>query len=62
MQKYEVKDHEPSYLPDGKKWKLVWSDEFDGTELDTTKWDYRLAMMGRRREARRKFQRSFFYI
>ena len=48
MQKYEVKDHEPSYLPDGKKWKLVWSDEFDGTELDTTKWDYRLAMMGKR--------------
>ena len=48
MPKYEVKDHEPSYLPDGKKWKLVWSDEFDGTELDTTKWDYRLAMMGKR--------------
>ena len=33
MNKYEVKEHEPSYLPDGE-WKLVWSDEFDGTELD----------------------------
>src|SRR5688572_15894883 len=20
-------------------WKLVWSDEFDGTEIDRTKWD-----------------------
>jgi len=48
MQKYEVAGHEPSYLPDGKKWKLVWNDEFDGTELDMTKWDYRLNMMGKR--------------
>ncbi len=48
MQKYEVSGHVPSYLPDGKNWKLVWSDEFDGTELDMTKWDYRLCMMGKR--------------
>ncbi len=48
MQKYEIKDHVPSFLPDGKKWKLVWSDEFDGTELDRSKWDYRLNMMGNR--------------
>ncbi len=47
MRKFEVANHEPSYLPNGK-WKLVWSDEFDGTELDTTKWDYRLNMMGKR--------------
>ncbi|MDY3928573.1 MAG: glycoside hydrolase family 16 protein [Clostridia bacterium] len=47
MKKFEVKDHEPSYLPEGE-WKLVWSDEFDGTELDRTKWDYRLHMMGKR--------------
>ena len=33
MQKFEVKDHEPSFLPEGN-WKLVWADEFDGTELD----------------------------
>lgn len=47
MQKYEVENHAPSFLPEGKKWKLVWNDEFDGTELDTTKWDYRLSMMGK---------------
>jgi len=46
VKKYEIKDHEPSLLPDDKKWKFVWNDEFDGTELDTTKWDYRLHMMG----------------
>ncbi|MDA3923375.1 MAG: glycoside hydrolase family 16 protein [Kiritimatiellae bacterium] len=28
-------------LPKGKKWKLVWSDEFNGTELDKTKWGFR---------------------
>lgn len=50
MQKYEVSGNVPSYLPDGKKWKLVWNDEFDGTELDMTKWDYRLYMMGKRHE------------
>ena len=48
MQKYHVEDHETSLLPDGGKWKLVWSDEFDGTELDRTKWDFRLYMMGKR--------------
>ena len=26
MNKFEVKDHEPSFLPEGE-WKLVWSDE-----------------------------------
>ena len=34
---YEVPGHVPSYLPEGKKWKLVWADEFDGTELDMGK-------------------------
>ena len=23
-----------------KEWKLIWSDEFDGNELDRSKWDY----------------------
>lgn len=41
-------EHAPSLLPDGTKWTLVWNDEFDGTELDRTKWDYRLSMMGKR--------------
>lgn len=46
MKKYEVEAHEPSLLPDGE-WKMVWSDEFDGRELNTSKWDYRLSMMGK---------------
>ncbi len=25
--------------PAGKTWKMVWHDEFDGTKLDTTKWE-----------------------
>lgn len=45
MNTYEVKDHVPSILPEGKKFELVWADEFDGTELDSSKWDYRLSMM-----------------
>ena len=48
MKKFEVKDHAPSLVPEGKEWKLVWADEFDGTELDRSKWDYRLSMMGKR--------------
>jgi len=46
MKKYQINNYEPSWLPDGKEWNLIWSDEFDGAELDTTKWDYRLSMMG----------------
>jgi len=26
--------------PKGKAWALVWADEFDGAEIDTTKWNY----------------------
>lgn len=47
MQKYEVAGHEPSFLPEGYNWKLAWNDEFDGTQLDESKWDYRLSMMGK---------------
>ena len=46
MQKYEVEGYEPSFLPDGKKWKPVWSDEFDGERLDTDKWSFRLNYWG----------------
>ena len=46
MNKFEIKNHEPSLLPEGN-WKLVWSDEFDGNELDRTKWDFRLNFWGR---------------
>ncbi len=51
MQTFEVKDHAPSLLPEGKTWKLAFADEFDGTELDRTKWDYRLHMMQKRHPA-----------
>lgn len=47
MKKYDVKDHEPSYLPEDGEWNLVWSDEFDGTELDRTKWNFRLNFWGK---------------
>lgn len=47
MKEFEVANHEPSLLPDGE-WNLVWADEFDGTELDTTKWSYRYHMAGKR--------------
>lgn len=50
MKKFEVKNHEPNFLPDGD-WELAWADEFDGTELDSTKWDYRTSMMGREHPA-----------
>lgn len=39
-----------SQLPEGKKWKLVWNDEFDGKELDRTKWDFRLHIMQTRHQ------------
>lgn len=51
MQKYVVENHEESWLPEGKNFKLVWSDEFDGTKLDRTKWDYRMSMMGKYHES-----------
>ena len=41
MKKFEVENHEPSLLPEGYNWELVWGDEFDGTELDESKWMYR---------------------
>lgn len=43
-----VSGHEPSMLPAGKDWKLVWNDEFDGTELDRTKWSFRTNFWGSR--------------
>ncbi len=51
MKKYEVENHVPSYLPEDSEWKLVWADEFDGTELDCTKWGFRLMFWGERFDA-----------
>lgn len=47
MKKFEIDKHEPSFLPKGKKWKLAWSDEFDGDTLDETKWMYRMNFWGK---------------
>lgn len=41
-----VEGHAESLLPAGKKWKLVWSDEFDGDTLDETKWNFRTHFWG----------------
>lgn len=46
MKKFEVSGHELSFLPEGE-WELVWADEFDGTELDRSKWDFRLNFWGK---------------
>ncbi len=39
--------HAPSLLPEGRKFKLVWHDEFDGAALDESKWMYRTNFWGR---------------
>lgn len=43
-----VEEREPSLLPQGKKFSLVWHDEFDGDRLDESKWSYRTNFWGRR--------------
>ena len=42
-----VAGHAPSLLPKGRKFALAWSDEFDGTALDESKWSYRTNFWGR---------------
>ncbi len=41
-----VSGEEPSLLPNGRNFKLVWHDEFRGTMLDETKWGYRTNFWG----------------
>lgn len=48
MQTFKLDGHADSFLPENKDWKLVWNDEFDGTELDTSKWGFRLNFWGQR--------------
>ena len=43
-----IEGREPSLLPQGKKFKLVWNDEFDGDRLDASKWSYRTNFWGQR--------------
>src|SRR2546421_11173471 len=33
---------QPAAAPPAPGWKLTWSDEFDGKEIDKTKWDFDL--------------------
>ena len=40
--------HAESFLPADKEWKLVWNDEFDGKELDRSKWTFRMNFWGKR--------------
>ncbi len=42
---FPVAGHADSLLPNGRSFRLAWADEFDGSELDETKWAYRLSMM-----------------
>ena len=41
-----VAGEEPSLLPTGCVFRLVWNDEFNGTALDTSKWGYRTNFWG----------------
>jgi len=47
MERFKLADHADSVLPAGKSWKLVWNDEFDGMELDETKWGFRRNFWGK---------------
>ena len=42
-----VEGQAPSLLPEGKAFKLVWHDEFEGSALDESKWSYRTNFWGR---------------
>jgi beta-glucanase (GH16 family) len=44
----DIQDRVPP-APDGKQWKLVWHDEFDGSVLDESKWE--TPPDGKRRDA-----------
>ncbi len=41
-----IEEHAESYLPKEKKWKLVWSDEFDGDKLNEDNWNFRTQFWG----------------
>ncbi|MCQ2379336.1 MAG: glycoside hydrolase family 16 protein [Victivallaceae bacterium] len=44
---FKIGGHADSLVPTGKKWKLVWSDEFDGDSLDMSKWLFRTNFWGK---------------
>lgn len=46
-----IRNHEitPQFMTQnttGEEWKVVWSDEFEGTEVDTSKWTYDIGNWG----------------
>ena len=43
-----VEGREPSLLPKGRSFRLVWNDEFDGDRLDESKWSCRTNFWGNR--------------
>ena len=43
----KVDGYADSWLPAGRKWELVWADEFDGDKLDEEKWGFRLNFWGK---------------
>lgn len=42
-----VQGEASSFLPEGRNFKLVWHDEFNGATLDESKWGYRTNFWGR---------------
>jgi beta-glucanase (GH16 family) len=46
LRKHELTPETLSQQMEGAEWKVVWSDEFDGTEVDTTKWTYDVGNWG----------------
>ncbi len=47
MKHFTLPDHADSLLPGNKNWRLVWNDEFDGRELDQSKWGFRRNFWGK---------------
>ena len=43
-----IEGEECSFLPKNREFRLVWNDEFNGTSLDETKWNYRTNFWGHR--------------
>ena len=47
MKEFNHAGHAASLLPEGKEWRMVWNDEFDGTQLDKDKWGFRRNFWGK---------------
>ncbi|MDW5287555.1 family 16 glycosylhydrolase [Formosa sp. PL04] len=46
LRESEVTPQNLTQKTDGKDWKVVWADEFEGTEVDTSKWTYDIGNWG----------------